>query len=180
MRNLLTIAQLKKYRAISDYCKPEALQPFVNEAAIIELRNLLGKPLYNKVVEDISPINYPALEPLIEPVMAYYTYSRWLSKQQVNVTAFGVVQKRTDFSDAISEKTLMRLVGEAREVAKVFEKDLTDFLNENVEQYPEWRLMCAHKSKNAGSIRISAVGDDKDINEFVKDEINKYGYVRKR
>jgi hypothetical protein len=179
MRTLLTIAQLKKYRSISDYCKVEALNPFVNEAAIVELRNLLGKPLYNKFVEDISPLNYPALEPYIEPVLAYYSYARWLSKQQVNVTAFGVVQKRTDFSDAVNDKTLMRLVGEAREMAKVFEQDLIEYLNENPTTYPEWKQTCVKRSPNAGAIRIGAVGNDKDINDFVKEEVNKYGYIRK-
>ena len=179
MRTLLTIAQLKKYRSISDYCKVDALNPFVNEAAIVELRNLLGKPLYAKVIEDISPLNYPLLEPYIEPVLAYYSYARWLSKQQVNVTAFGVVQKRTDFSDAVDEKTLMRLVGEAREMAKVFEKDLIEYLNENATTYPEWKQTCVKRSPNAGAIRIGAVGNDKDINDFVKEEVNKYGYIRK-
>jgi hypothetical protein len=179
MRTLLTIAQLKKYRSISDYCKVEALNPFVNEAAMIELQNILGEDLYDKVIEDISPLNYPALEPFIEPILAYYAYARWLPKQAINVTAFGVVQKRTDFSEPVDAKTLFALAGNARENAKPFESKLVKYLNDNSTLYPEWKQTCVKRSPNAGAIRIGAVGNDIDINDYVKEEVNKYGYIRK-
>lgn len=173
MRLLLDKEKIKKYRSISDFAPVNKVDNFIQEAQTVELRSVLGKELWAKVVEDISPLNYPALDAVIEPMLAYYAYARYLSVNQVSATAFGVVQKTSDFSQQINEKTLMRVVGQAREMAKVYEQDLIDFLNENADDYPEWKRKCAARSKNVGAIKISVAGDKEDYPDFVKDQVNK-------
>jgi hypothetical protein len=172
MRTLLTITQIKKYKTISDFAPSEKVNTFVNEAQFIELRNVLGQGLFDKVVENISPLNYPELDIQIEPMLAYYSYARYLSQNQVNATAFGVVQKRNEFSEPTSEKTLMRIVGQAREMGKAYERELIKFLNNNKENYPEWESTCERKEPNSGSIKMSAVGNKESVNDFVKNQIN--------
>ena len=175
MRQIITANDIKKYRAISDFINPNKLNPFINEAQIIELENILGEELFLKVVEDVSPLNYPELDPLIEPILAYYTYSRYIPQSQVNPTAFGLVQKNTEFSTPVNDKTISRISAGPREVAKRYEEKLIKFLDENIDNYPEWKAQCNRKGKNSGSIGYSVVGDKKDINDFVKDEVNKLG-----
>jgi hypothetical protein len=175
MRQIITANDIKKYRSISDFAPVGKITPFIMDAQIVELKNLLGKDLFLKVVENISPLNYPELDPMIEPILAFYSYQRYVVQSQTNVTAFGVVQKNTDFSTSATDKTISRITAQAREMAKVYEDILIEFLDENIDNYPEWKSRCNRKGKNSGTIGYSVVGDKKDINDFVKDEVNRLG-----
>jgi hypothetical protein len=77
--------------------------------------------------------------------------------------------------DNAAEKTAeaaRNAAADAKEAAAAYANRLIDFLNENSADYPEWGASC-HKPNVKGSIKISAVGDSKDYNEAVKDEVNR-------
>jgi hypothetical protein len=173
MRTIITAEDIKKYRDISDYAPAAKLMPFIHDAQLSDLRQILGKPLWKKVVENVSPLNYPELDQHIIPVLAFYAYSRYVQQGQVNVTAFGAAQYNTDFSSATSEKTIARVTANAEQLALIYVEDLTEFLDKNAADYPEWKPKCGRKGKGGGTVRYSVVGNDIDINDFVKDEVNK-------
>jgi hypothetical protein len=170
MRNIITIEDIKRYRPLTNNVAGGRIEPFITETQELDLRNLLGAELYDKVVEDISPLNYPELDELIVPVLAYRTYARLITHNRVTVTSNGVVNKTVEGSVQASTADVHAQVGLAKEAAVNYEERLVKFLNDNAKDYPEWK--CGG-SKTTGSIRISAAGDKVDYRDAVADEVNR-------
>jgi hypothetical protein len=172
MRQIITVENIATYRDITSNVPSKRVVPFINEAQDIDLRNVLGKDLFDKVVEDISPLNYPELDAYIIPCLSYWAYARIVRNNRATVTSNGVVQKNVDGSVQGNDQSVTFLITDAKEAAAAYANRLIDFLNENSADYPEWGASC-HKPNVKGSIKISAVGDSKDYNEAVKDEVNR-------
>ena len=163
---LITQADIQSVRAVSDNVPADRLDPYIIEAQEIDLYGLLGKDLYNKLFEEVTPNTlpatyiYPELKEQYAPYLAYMAYARFLNQQQITITSHGVVSKKTDFSDQVSDVTMQRVISAARSTAQVYADRLKDFLDLNVESYPEWKRCehCEVESGNAGtSARITAV-----------------------
>lgn len=163
---LITTADIQSVRAVSDNVPADRLDPYIIEAQEIDLYGLLGKELFDRLFVEVDPPTLPAtyvydaLKPQYAPYLAYMAYARFLSQQQVTITSHGVVSKRTDFSDQVSDTAMQRVISAARSTAQVYADRLKDFLNLNVETYPEWRKCehCEIESGNTGTgARITAV-----------------------
>lgn len=163
---LIDKEDIQLIRAISDNVPVDRLDPYIIEAQEVDLCGLLGTDLYNKLFQEIVPNTFPAtyeyadLKPEYSTYLAYMTYARFLSQQQVTITSHGVVQKKTDWSDPVSDVAMQRVISAARSTAQVYSDRLIKFLNDNVETYPEWRrcVHCEIKTGNEGSSsRITAV-----------------------
>lgn len=163
---LISIADIQSLRAISDNVPADRLDPYILEAQEIDLFGLIGKDLYDKLFTEADPPTFPAtylyseLKAEYGAYLAYMAYARFLTQQQVTITSHGVVTKRTDFSDSVSDTTMQRVISAARATASVYAERLIDFLNENVDTYPEWKR-CEHceikTGNNKGTARITAV-----------------------
>jgi hypothetical protein len=64
----------------------------------------------------------------LRATVAYLAYARMLPNQPLNVTAFGVVQKTTNLSEPVDEKTLFRASGEARKIGLEYLRQSVDYL----------------------------------------------------
>lgn len=64
---------------------------------------------------------------LIEAI-SYLAYSRMLKNQSVNVTAFGVKVKNTNFSSDVEEGTIFRMANEAQKIGLVYLNQTIDYL----------------------------------------------------
>ena len=60
--------------------------------------------------------------------ISYLAYARMLPNQPLNVTAFGVVQKTTNLSEPVDEKTLFRAANEARKIGLEYLRQAVDHL----------------------------------------------------
>jgi hypothetical protein len=170
MRLLITISDIAQYRDVTTHVKDKRVDPMIREAQEIDLRNLLGETLYDKVVEDISPLNYPELDAVINPAMCYWAYARLLKNNRITITSNGVVNKNVDGSVQAVDQAIAIALSDARDVAKNYANRIVKFLDDNSTDYPEWKC----KGNGArGSIRITAVGDSKSINDAVKDDVNR-------
>lgn len=65
----------------------------------------------------------------IKKAMGYLVYSRFVRNQNVNVTAFGVVAKQGQFSDAVDEKTIIRIANDAEKIGLNYLNNCIDFIN---------------------------------------------------
>ena len=65
----------------------------------------------------------------LKQAMGYLVYSRFARNQNVNVTAFGMTQKRGEFSDPVDEKTIIRISNDAEKIGLEYLKQCIDFLN---------------------------------------------------
>ena len=163
---LITQADIQIIRAISDNVPADRLDPYILEAQEVDLYGLIGKDLYNMLFTQIVPntfpatYEYPELKAEYGTYLAYMAYARFLTQQQVTVTAHSVVTKRNDFSDPVSDVAMQRTISAARATAQVYAERLIDFLDLNSETYPEWKRCIHSNSKtgnNTGTARITAV-----------------------
>ena len=168
---LITVSDIQMFRAISDNVPESRLDPYILEAQEMDLYELLGKDLYLKLFEEITPPTFPAtffypeLKDHYAGFLCYSAYARLLSQNQTTITAYGVVSKKTDFSDLVPEPTLQRTIQAARGSAQEYAKRLITFLNDNSELYPECLNSCNYKGRinHTGTAYLGAVRGNKSI-----------------
>ena len=61
--------------------------------------------------------------------MGYLVYSRFVRNQNVNVTAFAVVTKKSEFSESVDDKTIVRIANDAEKIGLEYLKQCVDYLN---------------------------------------------------
>jgi hypothetical protein len=168
---LISVSDIQMFRAISDNVPEARLDPYIIEAQELDLYELLGKDLYLKLFTEVTPPTFPAtffypeLKNEYAGFLCYSAYARLLSQNQTTVTAYGVVSKKTDFSDLVPEPTLQRTIQAARGSAQEYAKRLIDFLNDNFEDYPEWEKSCNFRGRinHRGTAYLGAVKGNKSI-----------------
>ena len=168
---LISVSDIQMFRAISENVPDSRLDPYILEAQEMDLYELLGKDLYLKLFTEVTPPTFPAtyyyseLKNHYAGFLCYSAYARLLSQNQTTVTAYGVVSKKTDFSDLVPEPTLQRTIQAARGSAQEYAKRLIDFLNDNTEIYPEWKSCCHFRGRinHTGTAYLGAVKGNKSI-----------------
>ena len=168
---LISVSDIQMFRAISENVPDSRLDPYILEAQEMDLYELLGKDLYLKLFTAITPPTFPAtyfypeLKQQYAGFLCYSAYARLLAQNQTTVTAYGVVSKKTDFSDLVPEPTLQRTIQAARGSAQEYAKRLIEFLNDNSETYPEWQTSCNFRGKinHTGTAYLGAVRGNKSI-----------------
>ena len=81
--------------------------------------------------------------------VSYYAYSRAVMENQVNVTSFGVVRKRSEFSDPVDASTLIQVSREAKKLGDEATRQV-------VEHFKATGLIpCCHRAKRV--LRFMAI-----------------------
>ena len=168
---LISVSDIQMFRAISENVSDSRLDPYILEAQEMDLYELLGKDLYLKLFTEIDPPTFPAtffypeLKNQYSGFLCYSAYARLLSQNQTTITAYGVVSKKTDFSDLVPEPTLQRTIQAARASAQEYAKRLITFLNDNSETYPEWKSCCHYRGQinHKGTAYLGAVKGNKSV-----------------
>jgi hypothetical protein len=168
---LISVSDIQMFRAISDNVPDSRLDPYILEAQEMDLYELLGKDLYLKLFTEVTPPTFPAtyfypeLKQEYAGFLCYSAYARLISQNQTTVTAYGVVSKKTDFSDLVPEPTLQRTIQAARGSAQEYAKRLIAFLNDNSETYPEWMQSCNYRGRinKTGTAYLGAVKGNKSV-----------------
>jgi len=166
---LIDLTYLKKFKPISENIDSlERLIPFIDEAERVDLRPFLGDALHYDMMANLTAQKYKDLldgvvytycgNPIrfdgLKPFIAYMGYARFIVKQQMNVTSFGVVHKKNEFSEPVPQKIVSEDQANARQVAAVYQTAAVQFLNEKHSVYPLWN--CSTKPRKA-SVIISSV-----------------------
>lgn len=172
---LISPSDIRIYRTLSVNIPDERIEPFILEAQYFDLRKVTGQDLYDKLVEDISPVNYPELKQKYVGFLAYRAYWRLLTHNQVTVTAAGVVYKTNEFSQQVPVAELSSIKNSVLDGSKIYEKDFIDYMNNNADTYPEWTASDCYNKRSLvyGGVRISAAGSKKTINQAASDILNR-------
>jgi hypothetical protein len=177
MTKLITIADIKLYKALSSNINALKIDSEINEAQEFDLRPLLGDEFFMALLDDFNAS--PSLSTYddlfngstytyqgntyqhdgLKAMLCYYTYARFLNKSNTNSTPFGMVVKQTAESEPISEKTLSRLVTQTLNGAKIYENRVMDFLKRNESDYPLFK--CENRQPQSNGIRITAIRKDR-------------------
>ena len=171
---LLTTDQILKFKQLTRQVNNvKVLEPYIEEAQEFDLRAFLGEELYIDLLDKydtgtmtdayddlyegltytVSTLTYK--HEGIVPIMAYFTYARYVQNSNVASTKFGLVNKTNEFSDPISEKQLTRIIQQAKSGAIVYQERVRFFLDAKVTDYPLWK---GGRDRRKGSIRITGVG----------------------
>jgi hypothetical protein len=160
----------------------DRIEPFILEAQHFDLRKVTGKPLYDKLIEEVSPASYPELATRYAAFLSYRAYYRLLSNNQITVTSNGVVYKTNEFSTPVPVSDLAAIRNAVLDGSKVYEQDFIDYMNADSTDaktnYPEWlesgSCTCGSKGRVYGGVRVSSVGKPVTKKRFGFDGYDKY------
>jgi len=177
MTKLITIADIKLYKALSSNINALKIDSEINEAQEFDLRPLLGDEFFMALLDDFNAS--PSLSTYddlfngstytyqgntyqhdgLKAMLCYYAYARYKLNSNSNNTAYGTVEKLTTESKAVSEKTISRQVTQTLNGAKIYENRVMDFLKRNKADYPLFK--CENRQPQSNGIRITAIRKDR-------------------
>jgi len=155
---LITVEDVAKFRPTSKGIPIERLAPFIKEAQVLDLADVLGDTLFTDFMskfnvtadsmyqpyQDLlngknytpagmtSPIEFDGLRPML----VYYSLARFYENNQFNATSFGMVKKNNEFSEPMTAQEIQSAADYMRSAAIVYERRVKKFLNDNVSTYP--------------------------------------------
>lgn len=136
------------YRSISANANvSKKLEPFILEAQESDLKNLLGNPLYNDLLNDyLGSPSLSTYEDLfngsswtcggkayyhrgIKVVLVYFSYARYVMNSPFESTAFGTVVKKDQYSEVQDQKAVQKIYDDALMLALSMWADVKDYLD---------------------------------------------------
>ena len=182
MNLLISLADFEPIRQLTSNLDVKKLNPYIQEAQNFDLRPVLGEAFFYDLLANSDDSIYQdllngkeyqnandetvAFEGLAA-ALKYFAYARYIESSNTHSTAYGLVSKTNDFSQQAQEKTIARMVTNARSSAKGYLDDVLKFLAVNADDYPIWKQSCNSGKKATGGIKITAV--DASDNCYPKD-----------
>lgn len=110
-----------------------------------------GTYTYNDVIYSFSGL---------KAAIASYTYSRYVLTRNAQDTAFGIVNKTTDFSEPVSDKYLSLISNQHKMAGQAYLNEVDEFLKRNLSDYPLYKTESCNegKKRTKGSIRMTPAG----------------------
>lgn len=157
MKLIITVENLKEFRPISEDIPESRINPYIQEAQQLDLKRLLGPALFvdflakfDDAAQGATYTNYQLLfkgttytyggytveHPGLIGYLAYSALARLYANNQINVVKYGLVQKLSDKSEALSDKAVQMAVDELRSNALALQADIVRYLNTNIVTFP--------------------------------------------
>jgi hypothetical protein len=142
------------FKTISKGVDVERIETFIQEAQDFDLKEIICRPFFFDILKNFQEVDYQKLihgETYIDKdgneieykgikaVLVYFAYARYVFKGSVTDTGFGVVQKKNEYSDPISEKEKKDIRTSSRQDAMIYWKECEIYLNEKIELFPKWK-----------------------------------------
>ena len=169
---LITLADFKEFRDISQNIDPIRLDVYVREAQINEMRALLSDQLYLVLINDYDPellvfseerftdlwygVDY---EPVsnktiryygLKPAIIYYAYSRFIRNQQMNVTRYGVKHITADQSEDETQAQIRTKINTAESTGNIYRDGFKKFISYQGADYPEYEITLENAEERTG------------------------------
>ncbi|GGH03756.1 DUF6712 family protein [Mucilaginibacter phyllosphaerae] len=187
LATLITPTILQRYEDIAANIKPERIKVFIQKAQELDLKPFLGYILYYDLIkqldedgnlkddasqhykdllngcEYLDEAGHIVLYQGLQPVLAYFTFARFIETDSVHYTATGPVTKRYDNADALPAKDIVKLVQQQRSTANAYANETERFLIDHQDSFPVWHYNHKNKTSRQAGPRIRAV-DKTDFN----------------
>lgn len=161
---IATVDNIKSVRPISENIDAtKRIQPYILEVENLIIRPALGALKYKNIEANKTDVanklileggyydgDTKYLNGLYQAI-GYLAYSRLVRNNNVNVTAFGVSEKLSQFSDKVDEKVLLSVANDAEKVGKQYLNECLEYLQFDDSENKIY-------NKRFGS-RIKAIGD---------------------
>ena len=157
-KTFITIEDICRYRPVSKLIPVERMQPFIRESQVQDLLPVLGDTLYYDFLDkfdNTASAMYTKYQDLLGgklytpsgystsiiysgviPMLAYFSLARYYQNSQVNATAYGLVQKNTEYGTQISNQGVQTSVEYLRSLGISFQEGVVRFLSNNNTDYP--------------------------------------------
>ena len=161
--------EIAKHREVSKNVKEDKINPHIEDAQFLDVRPLLGNDLYNLIDGDLQSIpNIELLEggqytidkgtffnPGLNKVLSIFSYARYMLHGSFTDTGFGLVEKSSQDSQAVSAASKRDLYTRDRETAMQYWFEVKKFLDRNTDSFPSWKKSC--KPSRLSGLRISKI-----------------------
>ena len=136
---IIDFEDIRSVRPIAENLLDEKrLKPYIVEAESLYLKPVFGIALFKNIEDNkdeymllLNGGAYNEDKSYLEGLriaVGYLAYSRFLINNPVNVTAFGVVQKTTQYSEPVDEKTLVRASNDAKKIGEEYLRQCVEYL----------------------------------------------------
>jgi hypothetical protein len=176
METMININDIKLYKSISININTiKELDPFILEAQDFDLRAFMGESFYLDFIDDFfaspSLVKYSDLwngqeyehggyrykHEGLKAILIHHSYARFLSHANITSTPYGIVSKTNQYSEKADEKTMSRLIQQARSSASVFEERVEKYLNWYSSDFPLWRKLKGQEQKYRSGVKFRQV-----------------------
>jgi len=141
MALITTIAELKKYISIDDNVNLSTMQPFIDEAELLFIVDLLGSAFYSEFLAAYTANvamtgDNGKLLPYVQRCLANYTIMQALPQLATTIGDMGVRQFKADNSDAVPQWLLEKNQFNALKNGDIHAEKLLEFLEANATPNP--------------------------------------------
>jgi len=126
----------------------DKLLPFIKIAQQIDIQNLLGTDLYNKISADITSGasggtgltgNYLTLvNTYVQPTLIWFAQMNYIPFAAYSIKNGGVFKGSSETAETVNKNEVDYLVDKAREYANYYSTRLVDYLQFNTDLFPEY------------------------------------------
>jgi len=144
----ITQEDLVRNSIISGSTDFDKIIQFVKIAQVIDIQNLLGTDLYNKISEDIISGaaggagltgNYLTLvTEFIQPTLIWFAQMNYIPFSAYSITNKGILKGSSETAQNVDKDEVDYLVAKAREYANYYSTRLVDYLCFNNSLFPEF------------------------------------------
>lgn len=167
---LIAKTEIAKHRELSRGVRDDKINPFIEDAELLDLKPLLGSSLYFDLVKNATTQKYVDLlepkeydvngvtykSPGLNKVLSLLAYSRYVLFGSYTDTAFGFVEKTHQDSQQVSYDNKKTVYTKDKQTAMQYFKDVAFFLDQHKADYPYWRQGC-DKKHTGGGFKISKI-----------------------
>jgi hypothetical protein len=128
------------------------------------IKKILCKDFYDELIGQIeagnlTTANETLVDDHVKNAMVYRSYARYLASANVFSTPSGFRRFREDNSEGAEAADMAALMNQANSDANYYERELYEFLNNNLDDYPTYRDECQCSKQNSiTSFKISSIG----------------------
>ena len=149
---------------LSDNVLSKYIVPNIASVQDRYIKKILCKVFYDELITQIdagtlTTANETLIDDHIKPAMVFRSYARYLATANIFSTPAGFRKFREDNSDAAEAADMTAFLNQANSDASFYEKELSNFLQNNLSDYPTFRdeCGCSH-NKDSGGFKITSIG----------------------
>ena len=126
----------------------DKLLPFIKISQQIDIQNLLGTDLYNRISADITSGasggtgltgNYLTLvNTYVQPTLIWFAQMNYIPFAAYSIKNGGVFKGSSETAETVNKNEVDYLVDKAREYANYYSTRLVDYLQFNTDLFPEY------------------------------------------
>ena len=157
---------IEQHRPISRNTSDKKINPFIADAETLDLKPLLGEPLFNSIKADqdsfaelMQPHSYEYNGDTyehqgLEKVLSLFSYARYIRHGSHQDTGHGLVQKKNQDSEPVPQDQKKNMFVKDTQAAMAYFNEVALFMNRNTDSFPLWKAEHVTKSPR---LRISKI-----------------------